>query len=168
MGCLRGGSASLWPVGVLEGDAAFEARSRLAPHLSHHKVCDETVELAVNLRAELVRLKDLMLALTPLPGTCSSVTRSPCRHRRYGAASSIWAWWSPTRRNARSRPMSGSKQICPTRCGSRTSPTGASLTGADNRDHHLARRPFPLRTVSHRAPAHNRPDRCRHLQPNLC
>ena len=37
-----------------------------------------------------------------------------------------------------------------------------------HRDHHLARRPFTLRPVRHRTSAHNRPDRRRHLQPNLC
>ena len=108
-----------------EGDAAFQARSR-RPGSSPSKVCDETVEMVVNLRSELSAQGLDAGPLHRLPGTSNSATRSPFRHRRSGAASSIWVSWSPTPKNARSRPMSGSKPIYPTRCGSQTSPTGAS------------------------------------------
>ena len=108
----------------LEGDTAFEARSR-RPRTSPTVIPAEVVELVVNLRAELSAQ-----GLDAGPHTVCwhlqqrhQITVSP---PRYGAALLIWVSWSPTPRNARSRPTSGSPPICPTRCGSQTSPTGAS------------------------------------------
>ena len=95
MGCLRVGSAKLVARWRAEGDAAFQARSR-RPGSSPSKVCDETVEMVVNLRSELSAQGLDAGPPHHLPGTSNSATRSPCRPRRYGAASSIWVSWSPT------------------------------------------------------------------------
>ena len=113
------------PIPNLEGDTAFEAQSR-RPCTSPTVIPAEVVELAVNLRSELSAQAASTPAPTPCAGTSNSATRSPFRPRRSAAVSSIWVSWSPTRRNGRSRPMSGSRPICLMRCGSPTSPTGAS------------------------------------------
>ena len=99
--CRGRGLPAWWPD---TADTAFESRR---PRTSPTVIPAETVELVVNLRAEL-SAQGSTPAPTRSPGTSNSATRSPCRHRRSGAVSSIWVSWSPQthpRNPARRRPQ---------------------------------------------------------------
>ena len=61
---------------TLEGDAAFEPRSR-RPHTSPTRLPQATIDLIVALRTELTG-KGLDAGPTPSPGTCTTTTASTC------------------------------------------------------------------------------------------
>ena len=63
-----------------EGEAAFEPRSR-RPKTSPSAISPDVVELITGLRKELAG-QGLDAGRIPSPGTCATITRSPCHRRR--------------------------------------------------------------------------------------
>ena len=71
-------------------------------------------------------------------------------------------------RNGHAPPTSGSKPNNPTNAWQADFTHHHLSSRHRHRDPHLARRPLPLRTLGHRAPPSDRPDRGRHLHPQHC
>ena len=150
----------------LEGDSALEARSR-RPRAFPTQVCDSVVELAVNLRAELESQ-----GLDAGPHTVCwylqqrhQITVSPSTIRRRFVDLGL------VEPNPKKRPRSSYVRFeadLPNEMWQSDFTHWRLADRCRHRDHHLARRLLPLRTVRHRPPAYHRTDRCRHLRPNLC
>jgi transposase len=150
-----------------DGEAAFEARSR-RPRSAPTALSAEVVDLIVELREKLTAT-----GLDAGPDTIRwhlahhhDLTVSRATVARYLAKRGL-VTPEPNKRPKSSYIRFAAEQ--PNECWQSdfphyrlTRPDGPPRPGF--RDHHLARRPLPLRPVGHRPPPHHRPDRA-HLVP---
>ena len=150
-----------------EGEAAFEPRSR-RPKTSPSAIRRGHGELILGLRKELAEQ-----GLDAGPDTIGwhlhhhhqiTVSRGhdqpapdPGRAGHPRAEEATEVLLHPVRSRAAQRDLAV-----------RLHPLPAHRTGDRHRDHHLARRPLPLRPVRHRPPPGHRPDRARHLPRSRC
>ena len=155
-----------WPATGLRATPLSRARSR-RPRTAPAAIPDETVELVVNLRAELSAQ-----GLDAGPHTISwhlqqrhQITVSPSTIRRRLVERGL------VEPNPKKRPRSSYVRFqadLPNQMWQSDFTHWPLSDGSTTEIIHLARRLLPLRPVGHRASAHNRTDRRRHLQPNLC
>ena len=116
---------------TLEGDAAFEPRSR-RPHTSPQRLPQTTIDRIIELRQTLTG-KGLDAGPHTIAGICTTTTACGFRRPRSAATSTPPAWSSPLRTSAPKRPTSVSPPNNPTNAGNPTSPTGAWPTAPPSR-----------------------------------
>ena len=123
-----------------------------------------TVELVLRAAQEADRRRPGRRRRHHRAGTSNTTTRSPVAGHHPPDPGPRRRWSPRTRRSDPSPPTSGSRPSSPTRPGSPTSPTTGSPARRPprrrHRDHHLARRPLPLRPARHRPPPRSPPRSC--------